>query len=386
MKHLFSLLLPLCFFITNTTNAKPELSLRDKIGQMLLIGFDGKKIDAQSSIVKTIEKNNIGGVILFDYNYRTKTYDKNIESPAQVRQLNNDLQSFNRQGNSKHHRPQLPLLISVDYEGGKVNRLAEQYGFPRTVSANEVGKKNFVVAESIAESMAKTLTDTGFNLNFAPVLDVNVNPNNPVIGKKERSFSSDASTVSSYAAIYSRHFLNHNIQCAYKHFPGHGSSTNDSHLGFVDVTDTWNADELNPYEQLLNSNESCGMVMTAHIVNRQLDASGLPATLSHTILTHLLRHQLNFKGVIITDDMQMKAISDHYGLERALVLAINAGADMLIFGNNLSVEPQDPEQLINLIESKVLSGEINPDRINDAYEHIRALKESIPFAHEFSVF
>ncbi len=163
----------------------------------------------------------------------------------------------------------------------------------------------------------------------------------------------------------------------YKHFPGHGSSTKDSHLGFVDVTDTWQSYELDPYQQLLNSNESCGVVMTAHIVNRQLDESGLPATLSHTILTHLLRNQLNFKGVIITDDMQMKAISDNYGLEQALVLAINAGADMLIFGNNLSVEPQDPEQLINIIEAKVLSGDISTERINDAYQHIRALKKSI---------
>lgn len=377
MKNFFSLLISLCFFISNTVNAKSEISLRDKIGQMLLIGFDGKKVDSLSSVVKTIEKNNIGGVILFDYDYHTKTNDRNIESPKQVKQLNNDLQYFTLQGNLKHNRPKLPLLISVDYEGGKVNRLGEQYGFPQTISAAEVGKRSFVEAESIAESMAQTLHEAGFNLNFAPVLDVNVNPDNPIIGKRERSFSSDGTTVSNYAGIYSRHFLNHKIQCVYKHFPGHGSSTKDSHLGFVDVTDTWQTYELDPYQQLLNSNESCGVVMTAHIVNRQLDESGLPATLSHTILTHLLRNQLHFKGVIITDDMQMKAISDNYGLEQALVLAINAGADMLIFGNNVSPEPQDPEQLINIIEAKVLSGDINPERIDDAYQHIRALKKSL---------
>lgn len=377
MKSFFSLLISLCFFISSAVNATPEVSLRDKIGQMLLIGFNGKKISSQSPVVKTIEKNNIGGVILFDYDYHTKTYDRNIESPEQVKQLNSDLQYFTLQGNIKHHRPKLPLLISVDYEGGKVNRLGEQYGFPQTISAAEVGKRNFVEAESIAESMAKTLNEAGFNLNFAPVLDVSINPENPVIGKKERSFSSDATTVSSYASIYSRHFLNQKIQCGYKHFPGHGSSTKDSHLGFVDVTDTWQAYELDPYQQLLNSNESCGVVMTAHIVNRQLDESGLPATLSRTILTDRLRNQLNFKGVIITDDMQMKAISDNYGLEQALVLAINAGADMLTFGNNLSVEPQDPKQLIDIIEAKVLSGDINPERINEAYQHIRALKKSI---------
>ncbi|KTD47134.1 N-acetyl-beta-glucosaminidase [Legionella rubrilucens] len=377
MNYFVSLLISLCFSSSVMAGVTPEVSLRDKIGQMLLIGFDGKNVNAQSKIIKTIEKNNIGGVILFDYDYRTKTYDKNIESPGQVRQLNSDLQYFTEQGNLKHHRSKLPLLISVDYEGGKVNRLGEKYGFPPTISAAEVGKRSFEEAESSANSMAQTLKEVGFNLNFAPVLDVNVNPDNPVIGKKDRSFSADASMVGSYASIYTRHFLNQKIQCVYKHFPGHGSSTKDSHLGFVDVTDTWQTYELQPYQHLLNSNESCGVVMTAHIVNRQLDETGLPATLSKKILTGLLRHQLHFNGVIITDDMQMKAISDNYGLEQALVLTINAGADMLIFGNNLTVEPQDPEQLIDIIEAKVLSGEISPKRINEAYKHIVALKKSI---------
>lgn len=377
MKSFLSFLMSLCLFTGSTVHATPDVSLRDKIGQMLLIGFDGKKINAHSPIVKSIEKNNIGGVILFDYNYQTKLYDKNIESPEQVKQLNSDLQYFNLQENLKHHRPRLPLLISVDYEGGYVNRLREQYGFPPTVSAADVGKKSFVEADAIAETMAETLHSAGFNLDFAPVLDVNVNPDNPVIGKLDRSFSADAATVSGYASIYSRHFLNHHIQCAYKHFPGHGSSTKDSHLDFVDVTDTWQTYELEPYQQLLNQDESCGVVMSAHIVNRQLDKSGLPATLSHAILTDLLRNQLHFKGVIITDDMQMKAISDHYGLEQALVLAINAGADMLIFGNNLSAQQQDPEQLVNIIEAKVLSGEISRKRIDDAYQHIKALKQSL---------
>lgn len=117
--------------------------------------------------------------------------------------------------------------------------------------------------------------------------------------------------------------------------------------------------------------------MTAHIVNRQLDPSGLPATLSHKILTGLLRNQLHFKGVIITDDMQMKAISDNYELGQALALAINAGADMLMFGNNLSVPQQNPTQVIDIIEAKVKSGEITQERINEAYQHIMELKKSL---------
>lgn len=377
MNYFLSLLITLSLSSQCFANAIQTPSLRDKIGQMLLIGFDGKQINAQSEIVKIIEKDNIGGVILFDYNQQTKTFDKNIESPSQVKQLNHDLQYITQQANLKHHRPNLPLLISVDYEGGLVTRLSKKYGFPETLSAAAIGKGNSIDAESNALLMTQTLIKAGFNLDFAPELDVNVNPDNPVIAKKERSFSSNPAVVTRMAELYSRHFLKERIQCAYKHFPGHGSSTADSHLGFVDVTDTWKTYELEPYQNLLNKNTACGVIMSAHIVNRQLDNSGLPATLSHKILTDLLRHQLHFKGVIITDDMQMKAISDHYGLEQSLVLAINAGADMFIFGNALSAKKQDPEELINIIEAKVQAGEISQERINEAYQHIVTLKKSL---------
>lgn len=377
MTRMISIVVTLWLSMSAMAAVNPEVGLRDKIGQMLLMGVDGKTIHAKSPVVQMIKKDNIGGVILFDYDIRTHTFDKNIESPAQVKQLSNDLQRVAQEANFKYHRPQLPLFISVDYEGGKVTRLSEQYGFPVTQSAANIGKRGDNLAKAQAVVMAKTLREAGLNLNFAPVLDVNVNPDNPAIAKKERSFSSDASTVARYAGIYSRQFLFHHIQCGYKHFPGHGSSTKDSHLDFVDVTATWQPYELEPYRQLLSTKDACGVVMTAHIVNRQLDPAGVPATLSRTILTGFLRDQLHFKGVIITDDMQMKAISDHYGLDQALVLAINAGADMMIFGNNLTVAPQDPAQLIDLIEAKVKSGEISQERINDAYQHIVALKQSL---------
>lgn len=377
MKQYIALILSL-LLQTNTLAASPQdVTLREKIGQMLIIGFDGTEVNSKSSIVTMIKKNNIGGVILFDYNSRTENYDKNIESPAQVKKLNSDLQHFNNEGNVAHHRPKLPLIIAVDYEGGKVNRLGEQYGFPNTKSAAEVGMRDVSEAHVLSKNMAETLNSAGFNLNFAPVVDVNVNPNNPIIGKLERSFSEDPIKVTHFAAAYAHEFLQQKIQCAYKHFPGHGSSTQDSHLGFVDVSNTWQHYELEPYEKLIQNEDSCGVIMTAHIVNRQLDDSGLPATLSHKMLTDVLRHQLHYRGVIMTDDMQMKAISDNYPLEQALVRTINAGADVLIFGNNLSVKPQDPEHLINIIESKVRTGEIEEDRINDAYNRVLFLKNSL---------
>ncbi|KTD24057.1 glycoside hydrolase family 3 protein [Legionella maceachernii] len=377
MNYFKLLIVGMALFFTNQILAAEELSLREKIGQMLIIGFEGKRIDDNSPIIKAVNDDNIGGVILFDYNYRTQRFDKNIENPEQVRKLNHDLQEANRRANQTHHRLQLPLLISVDYEGGAVNRLKTEYGFPETYPAAQIGKMGVGKAERLADTMGKTLEEAGFNLNFAPDLDVNVNPDNPIIGKQDRSFSADPNEVAGFSSIYSRYFLQHKAQCAFKHFPGHGSSNADSHRDFVDVTNSWQESELEPFKLLLGRSDSCNMVMTAHIVNQRLDESGLPATLSYKILTGLLRQQLQFDGVIVTDDMQMKAISEHYGLEQALTLAINAGADMFIFGNQLSEQPQDSKEVIDIIEAKVKSGEISQSRIDDAYRHIKAFKRSL---------
>lgn len=344
---------------------------------MLIIGFQGKVADEHSLIASYINKDNIGGVILFDYNQQSQTFDKNIESPKQVKQLNQQLQYLTEQANRLHHRPNLPLLISVDYEGGIVNRLHPRYGFPEIPSPKVIGKQSLEEAKKFAKLMAQTLRDSGFNLDFFPSLDVDVNPENPIIGKKERSFSSDPDMVAQYGKVYSDELISEKIHCAYKHFPGHGSSVADSHLGFVDVTNTWNGQELVPFLQLLSKSKHCDMVMVAHIVNRKLDATGLPATLSFSMITGLLRHDLQFDGVVITDDLQMKAITNFYGVEKAVTLSINAGADMLIFGNQLVEKFQDPEELIDLIENKVRSGEISEQRINEAYRRIVIMKRGL---------
>lgn len=352
-----------------------EISLRDKIGQMLIIGFKGDTVNQDMLITQSMTANNLGGVILYD----RKLVGKNILNPEQVQALNQSLQNFNHTGHHAYKRPDLPLLIAVDYEGGKVNRLKETYGFPTTLSAEAIGQLSMQDANTQAANMADTLNTAGFNLDFAPVVDLNINPNNPIIGKMERSFSDNPGDVVKYAELFSQNFLARQIQCAYKHFPGHGSATSDSHLGFVDVTAEWQTDELDPYQQLLSGPNPCGMVMTAHIVNRKLDESGLPATLSHKILTELLREKMHFSGVIITDDMQMLAIRDNYGLQQAITLAINAGADMLMFANQLAPnEPdQDPKNLIDLIENEVHQGHIAEATIDAAYERIVSLKQTL---------
>jgi beta-N-acetylhexosaminidase len=354
-----------------------EPSLREKIGQMIVIGFQGKTIDKHSPVTRYIEEDNIGGVILFDFNPQSQTFEKNIESPAQVKELNRQLQRITEKSNILHQRQNVPLLISVDYEGGRVNRLHPRYGFPSIPSAQEIGKSSLEEAENNAKIMADTLKSSGFNLNFAPLLDVDVNPENPIIGKLGRSFSADPNRVTQNAQLYTQQFLDQQIQCSYKHFPGHGSSVTDSHLGFVDTTNTWTSQELIPFLQLLSQSEHCDMVMVAHVVNRNLDPSGLPATLSYNMISGLLRHDLHFDGVVITDDMQMKAISDYYGLSSALTLAINAGADLFIFGNQLDPKVKTPKKLIDIIEKQVSSGEISEERVTEAYQRIMKLKHAL---------
>ncbi|KTD04831.1 N-acetyl-beta-glucosaminidase [Legionella geestiana] len=374
MKRLLMIFCALALF---SSNMYAQLSLRDKIGQMLIIGFDGKTVSRDSQIVKDIQNDNLGGVILFDVDVRTKRRGKNIESQEQVKRLNHDLQCAATAASLAHRRPLLPLIISIDYEGGQVNRLNPVYGFPEVPPAKAVGQSGKTSAKAAANTMADVLKEAGFNLNLMPVVDVDVNPNNPIIGRLERSFSKDPNDVAMFAHLYAKALRNNGIQCVYKHFPGHGSSTADSHLDFVDVTDSWKSLELTPYRILLQEKDGCGAIMSAHAVNRQLDKSGTPATLSHTILTELLRKKLGFNGVIMTDDMQMKAISAHYGLENAITMAINAGADMLIFGNNLLEKPQTPEALIDIIASRVESGDIPRQRIEEVWKRIEAFKKTL---------
>lgn len=353
------------------------LTLRDKIGQMLILGFDGSSVNRTSSIVKVIDQDNLGGVVLFDYDGITDKYGKNIQSRKQVRKLTRQLQFYTRQAERKHHRPLLPLLIAVDNEGGEVDRLKTAEGFEPALSAALLPKLSAQKASHEFKKISSNLKSAGFNLDFAPVLDVNVNPKNPVIAMKNRSFSADPMIVSHYAGEFSRSLHAQGIACTYKHFPGHGSSEKDSHIAFVDVSQSWKPYELQPYEQLFAEKWSCPMVMTAHIVNRQLDPSGLPATLSYPILTKLLREKMHFLGVVISDDMQMDAIEKFYTLDKAVVLAINAGVDMLLFDNQIENPMLDPKPLIDLIEAKVKSGEISEARIDEAYQRIVRLKKQL---------
>jgi len=340
----------------NETTKVSDSKLKQMIGQMLIIGFDERIINENSPIVKYIQKYNIGGVILFDRFYQYRDKIKNISSPKQLQLLTSKLQEYSKN----------KLIISIDQEGGKVQRLKKSYGFPSTPSAKEISKKSLTQAKKFYTTLSEMLYQNGINCNFAPVVDLSINKNNYVIKGLERSYGETPQVVTNYATVFIDALESKNIISVLKHFPGHGSSKDDSHKGFVDVTDTWNKIELEPYKKLIQ-NSKAKMIMTAHVFNKHLDPN-YPATLSYKVNTNLLRKKLGFEGVIVSDDLQMKAISEHYSLKDTVTLVINAGVDMLLFGNQLAT--QDIDQLINVIYLQVQNGSISYNRIIESNQRI----------------
>ena len=225
--------------------------------------------------------------------------------------------------------------------------------------------------------IAQTLSDLGINLNLAPVVDVNLNPENPVIGGIERSFSGDPEVVTRQAKQFIESHHQHGVFTTLKHFPGHGSSEHDSHLGIVDVTGMWSEDELIPYQNLIDDGMA-DIIMTAHIFNENWDPE-FPATLSEKVITGMLRNELGFEGLVMSDDMQMEAIRSHYGLEIAIKQAILAGVDILSFANNSIYDPEIVPKAHGIIKSLIENGQISEQRIDDSYHRIVDFKKRSDF-------
>jgi beta-N-acetylhexosaminidase len=367
MKKRIVQVLVLLFFIIPSipgfASMQPD-SLSIKVGQMLMIGFRGSSVGNAPEIAADINQYHIGGIVLFDYDVPAHSPQRNIISPQQLSNLTNELQKLSN----------IPLFIAIDQEGGKVNRLKKNYGFPASMSAEYLGKLNNPDSTTAsAAKTARTLREMHITMNLAPVADLNTNPDNPVIGKLGRSFSSVPATVTSNLMYTFRAYHRNGIISTLKHFPGHGSSTKDTHLDFTDVTATWSAKELEPYRDLIASGFQ-DAIMTAHVFNGNLDPL-YPATLSKATLTDLLRNNLKFKGVIVSDDMQMKSIADHYGLETAIRLAIEAGVDILIFANNTTYDPAITSKAAAIIHSLLQKKIITPERINQSFQRIIQLKE-----------
>ena len=250
-------------------------------------------------------------------------------------------------------------------------------GFLPAPSQYQIAKISDADARNEFDKMATLLQRCGMNLNFSPVVDLH-DPKNPIIGQRQRAFSSDPSIVNHFARIAIEGYNRRGILAAVKHFPGHGRSESDSHLGFVDITDSWNSKELLPYKYLIDENKNLAdhaLVMMAHLVHRDLDPSGYPASLSYQMTTQLLRNKIGFKGVIITDDLQMSAITDKFGLVETIILAINAGTDMLLFGNSLVPRFQDPAEIIEIVKKAIVDKKIKLERIEESFLRIMRLKK-----------
>ena len=341
--------------------------LKEKIGQMLMVGFRGTEIDDDSEIAKTIEELNLGGVILFDYDAPSKSRPRNIVDREQTKKLVADLKGY-----AKNE----PLLVAVDAEGGLINRLKPSMGFSKIGSAQSLAEKSGLAAINEYWTLARQLADLGFNINFAPVVDLNLNPESPAIGALERSYSDNPETVAGYARTLIAAHRAFGVLTALKHFPGHGSADADSHLGLPDITASYEEQELAPYAELIGS-DGADSVMTAHVINRNIDPE-YPATLSEKFIKEILRQNLGFDGVVFSDDMQMGAIVDNYGFEDAIVRAINAGCDVLILSNN-GAEYDDSVawRARDIILQAILDGRISESRINESYARIIKLKEKL---------
>lgn len=354
----------------------PGPELRRQAGQMLLVGFRGAEPQNSQGrplpILEQIPRLNLGGVILFDRDAQLGTPGRNVTDPQQLKRLNAALSKAAQDAGLP------PLFVAVDQEGGRVQRLKPVNGFPDGPAAADLcpaGDAQAELALSAGAATGRMLREAGFNLDFAPVCDVNVNPQNPVIGGIGRSFSSDPKRVADCAGAFAAGLQGQGVLTAAKHFPGHGSSASDSHLGFTDVSATWGEAELSPFAALIRSGRA-DMVMTAHVFNERLDARH-PATLSRPVITGLLRRTLGFSGVVVTDDLQMRAITSKYGLKEALGLAVNAGADLLLIGNNLAYEQDAPDKALSALMELVAEGTVSPERIRESVARIAALKVKI---------
>ena len=341
---------------------KLQDSLDIMIGQMICVGIgDLKELRGEEPLITSLLAQKVGGVVL---------YEKNLSShktAARLRRLVSTLQLS----------ATTPLWIAIDEEGGKINRLRPKYGFVKTYSAAELARKGPIQTARQSERIAKQLHDLGINLNFAPVVDLSLNLRNSVIVKAERSFGSDPDQVTTHATAFIKAHQQVGITTVLKHFPGHGSSYEDTHIGTADVTDQWKMEELIPYQKLIEQ-KSVHAIMSAHIVNGRLDPEKHPATLSKPIVSKLLRGVLGYKGVVFSDDLHMQAIIKHYTLEEAIFRAIDAGVDVLLFSQNLPRDQQQsPAELHALVRKLVRSGRITSARIATSYRRIMSLKRVI---------
>ena len=357
-----------------------QMTLEEKIEQMIILDYSGVPYGNEgnndvtkvpNNVKEYISNNNYGGIILFR---------DNITGTEQVLRLISDFQVAATTNNVSR---KIPLFVCVDQEGGRITRLATGTSMPGNMALGAINDKD--VAKEYAAIIGKELYALGFNVDFAPVLDTNNNPSNPIIGV--RSFSSDTSRVSKMGEGFIEGLHSEGIISTLKHFPGHGDTGTDSHTGLPMINKSYDdikSLELIPFKAGIDS--GADMIMTAHIVYPKIENTkyvskktgeeiSLPATLSKTILTDILRKDLGFNGIIVTDALNMAAISEHFDKKDVVRLALNAGVDILLMPISLASGTKEVDNYVDMIVDLVNSGEISEDKINESVTRILKLKQ-----------
>ena len=327
----------------------------------MIVGFRGSRLAQVPWLRTALRDTGLGGVILFDRDQLTGA-QRNVLSPSQVTTLVTDLRAA---------AGDRALIVSVDQEGGIVTRLSPAHGFPPVASEAEIGRGTVAGARTWGRGIARTLSSVGINLNFAPVVDLNVNPKSPAIGALDRSFSADPAVVVEMATAEIAAHRAAGVRTTLKHFPGIGSSTTNTDFGVADVTNTWKPIELEPFSQLIKSG-TADVVMAGHVVNGQLDADR-PASLSKPTVTDVLRGQLGWSGVVVTDDLQAAAIDRAFGFDESVVVALEAGNDLLLFANQQAYDPHVLGRAINAVAAAVKAGRLSEARIDESLGRVQAL-------------
>ena len=331
-----------------------------ELGQLLLVGFEGTDGEQSPALRELVCETRVGGVLLFGRNVVDARQGRALTGWIAERAIACDASS---------------PLIAMDAEGGRVMRLSPRAGYTATPSAQALADQNdLALTELEARRIGRMLREAGVGWDLAPVVDVGYNPANPVIVGADRSFGANPLVVTAHARAFIRGLHAEGVLTALKHFPGHGSSFADSHEGFVDVTATADGDlELAPYRVLVGE-RIVDAVMTAHIVNRRRDRR-YPATLSRPTITGLLRHDVGWNGLVVSDDLRMGAIEQHYGLGEAAVLAIDAGVDLLLIADDRLPDGRSAAAVARIaIRTALIDGRLARERVLDALAHVAALK------------
>lgn len=339
----------------------PGTTLEQRIAGLLIVGFRGAALADAGWVRTALAEGGLGGVILFDRDQLTGKA-RNVTSPAQVRRLTAALRAA---------AGDRPILVSVDQEGGVVTRLSPAHGYPPVASEATIGAGTAAAARRWASGLTATLADAGFDLNFAPVVDLDVNPTSPAIGALGRSFSADPEVVVAMATIEIEAHRAAGVRTTLKHFPGIGSSTANTDFGVADVTGTWSRTELEPFRRLIAAGDA-DLVMAGHVVNRHLDPKH-PASLSPAIVGGLLRTELGWDGVVVTDDLQAAAITQAFGADEAVLLALEAGNDLLLLANQQVYDPKVVERVVRVVARAVRSGRIPESRIDQSVARVARL-------------